>query len=652
MSIFDDSNIEIGPTRDADTGEIVDEDPTDDVDQRDSNTSSSGSGPEKVAVRKSITVEDQQTKVPTEDGGTVTRADAKQQEAQAEQNRINIENTADFLESKGRDNAADQVRDKARKARRQEKKLEDQINEITEKSQKNRQIRKENTRKRIQDFKNPRIEVDGKTGRASKQGRRFLNRKERLKDKDTFGLSKQEAVQSGSTFLTNPVKGSAQLVSNTFDNDSVQGALFQEGVAGQLAEAGEQFVETGLKRATPQAFDRSIERNVQDIGTFTNSNFGVETRSGAADPRQAFRRSTPALAESQRRAENFVSDIEQRTPDRLQDLTTEGIQTGATLVSETSPGTRNIDFTQGIAGNTSDEIIRRSPGFIAKEVPEKIIETSSLAGAASAGLENPERLSRETVLGAGQVAGDVKEDPIGFGVGEITTDIGLDLVTGGGAAISVPAAQRASSGAQSISQSARKAGSELRQLRQTDSINPVDAATQTTLDNSQLSDIAITDTAPAQNTPRPSTNSQTEIVTPDEFGPLQIRQTQTKSTDTGLSTNLGLTTASTGTSTLSDAFTRAESRGRPQSQALDLVESQTQSQSLDQSLSQAFSTSLSQTIAEPRPQTITEPVPRTQPQPRPRTSSFTESNDDEELNLLEGISGSGESFTFRTHVVP
>jgi len=89
-------------------------------------------GSERVEAVNSVTVEDQETSVETSSGNQVSRADLKQKEAQARENKINLQNQQDFLESQGRTQQAQELEQKIDTAETNQRSLQQDIQNFGE----------------------------------------------------------------------------------------------------------------------------------------------------------------------------------------------------------------------------------------------------------------------------------------------------------------------------------------------------------------------------------------------------------------------------------------------------------------------------------------------------------------------------------------
>lgn len=209
-------------------------------------------GPEKVEVKKSVTVEDQNTKVPTPDGNTITRADQITREAEAEETRRNLQNTAEFLEKKGRDKQASEFRDEAQKARQQEKQLEQKINEITQTSQENQAIKEKNTEIKVQRFLNK--DLTNQAGRPSQFQQNLPNPKNnplQNATRDFFNPNRQvsrnldfseEAVLAGQNIIQESEKFGERFENRLPDETSNLVSTVGGGIAGaEQAAQGKPF---------------------------------------------------------------------------------------------------------------------------------------------------------------------------------------------------------------------------------------------------------------------------------------------------------------------------------------------------------------------------------------------------------------------------
>jgi len=551
-------------------------------------------GPERVGAATGVTEEMQENTVEFNTGGggggsggstteTVSEAEVAQSKNEAEARAQTLENQADFLEEKGRTDKAQELEQRASQSREAAAQFDTA----------QKRIQELNSRNTTQ--KNSQIRVNGKTGQPTQQGRKFLEQQERLEDKPTFSLNQE----------------------------SVAGELVKEGVIGQFAEAGETAAETFVTRKAPEPFQPFVrnvaEKNIQDIG-----GLGVEGTRGK--PRQAFRESLPSLGVAQRRSGRFVDQkadefLTQSQQERLPELAT----TFASQAS-TTPGTSGSDFvSETVSGPARSQVEKAfgiTPRAAAEEVPEKVVESASVAGAASAGFRDTRRLSRETVEGAGIVARKAAEEPVEFGQGEIGVDVGLDLLTGGGAAVTVP--------------QVKKAGGRL-----TSAVDP----------NGNTIGSGAGAFVP-QEQARPTSQTQTiEPVTPDQLRPLDSTQfvdrPQTRSTSLSVNTAAGQATGSTG------VFSPPETQGlsRPESGVFSnpfskssavpesLTETQSRTESVAESLALPKSASLS--LAEPVSEPVSQPVPEIVPnvQPRPRTVTDVEDDGDKGDGLLSELFG-------------
>jgi hypothetical protein len=144
------------------------------------NTDIDQTGPDTVEVKKSVTVEDQNTRVPAENGSTVSRADQITREAEAEENRRNLQETAEFLEQRGRETEAAEFREQARAARQQEKQLEQGIQEITELAQSNEAIQERNFRRQVNQFQ--RQNLEDQLGRPGQVDQEFSEEQRKIQE--------------------------------------------------------------------------------------------------------------------------------------------------------------------------------------------------------------------------------------------------------------------------------------------------------------------------------------------------------------------------------------------------------------------------------------------------------------------------------------
>lgn len=523
----------------------------------------------------SVTVQDEETTALTESGREISRAELKQKKAEAREALLNLEAKAEFLKKEGKSKAASKAREKASEARDIRQDLETGIEELNDRPKKGG---KENGRKRA----------------LTKEGRSFLQEREELQDAPTFSLTEK----------------------------SVTGELVKEGILGQAAEAGETFAETAAKRTTPKIFNQAIEENVDDLASL-----GVE--SGEGKPREAFKQSLPSLSVAQDRAKTSLDELVQENTDQKQrkQATDLAVNT-AGIIQSAGPASPFNDLTgeiiTGPARPISEKIAGKTPGYIAKEVPEKIVEGSSVAGATAAAVRNPERLAKETALGAATVTKNAAENPIEFGVGELAVDAGLDLSTGGGAVITVPKVQKAGG-------KVKSGVSTVREFRQNakNSPNFLDAAVQQGLGNMPESQVLKVDTAgpvPEQgpaNTPGPKSQPGTLNVMKPEPEPLQTIKPETETAAT-TQTSAGVEAIGfTGSFSTSESISESSpsTQSLADTEAIPGFEAVTEPVSKPAAVSQIISVPkqvtepVSKTAAEPVPQTVPKPLAETVPKP-------------------------------------
>lgn len=200
-----------------------------------------------------------------------------------------------------------------------------------------------------------------------------------------------------------------------------------EGWGGQLKESAEVVAERPFAAL-------GYNKKLYDIP-------GVE-----GEPKKAFNEQLPELSEAQERISDFA--LSEQSPLSYVGLTEKNIEEAEERIEAGQKGFMKSD----IPGPVKQTVygfsefgqvgIIQAPEFFAVEVPEKAMETPTLASLGGATLKDPEQSAKEVVSGGQKFVGEVIEKPIQFGWAETAPDLLLDLaVPGVGVVMAQPQVQ-------------------------------------------------------------------------------------------------------------------------------------------------------------------------------------------------------------------